>query len=369
MALGDVLSGLFGGGGKKSPSVLGIDIGGSSIKVVQLRKEKGVAVLETYGELALGPYAGSTVGQATNLPAEKIGETIRDLLRESKVTTTSCGVSIPFSKSLLTTVTLPRRPQKELETMIPLEARKHVPVPLSEVQLDWFVLPNPPTISNGKEEESRMVKVLLVAVHNDELKFLEKAIATAGLTASFYEIEIFSSIRASVDEMIKPVFVIDIGAAATKTYVVEHGVVEISHNIPRGGQEMTQTIAKGDGHSLEQAEHLKKTHGLSDASADKYSQKSLELVVSTVFSEAKRVMIEYETTHQKNISKIILTGGGSATKNLLPYAQNFFNIDVMIADPFGKVRAPAFMRTVLQEIGPEFAVACGLALRKLEEQG
>ena len=87
MALGDVLSGLFGGGGKKSPSVLGIDIGGSSIKVVQLRKEKGVAVLETYGELALGPYAGSTVGQATNLPAEKIGETIRDLLRESKVTT------------------------------------------------------------------------------------------------------------------------------------------------------------------------------------------------------------------------------------------------------------------------------------------
>ena len=67
--------GLFGP--KKSASVVGVDVGSSSLKVVQLRKERGVAVLETYGELALGPYTGAEVGQATNLPAAKIGDSDR----------------------------------------------------------------------------------------------------------------------------------------------------------------------------------------------------------------------------------------------------------------------------------------------------
>src|SRR3990167_9376293 len=126
----------------KSSSVLGVDIGSSSLKVVQLKKQGGKAVLETYGELALGPYAGLEIGQATNLTADKITETLKDLLREAKVTTNNCGVSIPFARSLLTLVELPRRENKEEQkTVIELEARKYIPVPISEVQLDWFIVP------------------------------------------------------------------------------------------------------------------------------------------------------------------------------------------------------------------------------------
>src|SRR3989344_2478562 len=110
-------------GTKSSPSVLGVDIGSSSLKVVQLRRAQGAAVLETYGELALGPYVGLEVGQATSLPAEKVAETLRDLMREANVTTSVCGVSIPFSRSLLTLLTLPRRDDPtERKTMIDLEA-------------------------------------------------------------------------------------------------------------------------------------------------------------------------------------------------------------------------------------------------------
>ena len=106
-------------GTKSSPSVLGVDIGSSSLKVVQLRKTQGSAVLETYGELALGPYGGLEVGQATSLPAEKVAETLRDLMREANVTTTACGVSIPFSHSLLTLIEIPRRDDPaEHKTMI-----------------------------------------------------------------------------------------------------------------------------------------------------------------------------------------------------------------------------------------------------------
>jgi len=352
-------------GAKKSKSVLGIDIGSSSLKVVQLRSKGGVAVLETYGELALGPYAGNEVGQATSLPADKIAETLKDLLHEANATTRECGVSIPFSRSLLTLITLPRREDPgEQKTVIDLEARKYIPVPVSEVQLDSFIIPENDPAGNKNPDK---VQVLLVAVHNDELKLLETAVKGADLAASFYEIEIFSTIRSVVNEPVKPVMVIDIGAGATKVYVVEHGIVAFSHNITRGGQDVTQAISTGNNLSLAKAEELKKQHGFSATMNGGYGRESIELVFSSIFAEARRVLAQYETAHQKSVSEIILTGGGGVTKELAEYATKTFSIQVSVANPFNRVEAPEFMRPVLTDIGPEFAVAVGLALRKLEE--
>ena len=359
------LESLFGK--KKAASVIGVDIGSSSLKVVQLRTEGGVAVLETYGELALGPYAGSEVGQATNLPSSKITETLVDLLREANITSTSAGISIPFSRSLLTLVELPRRADPaEQKTVIELEARKYIPVPVSEVQLDWFILPD--SIPEGQPLPEK-VRVLLVAVHNDELTLLEEVVKGAQLEATFYEIEIFSTIRSVVDEPVKPVLVLDIGASATKVYVVESGIVALSHNITEGGQDVTRTIASAHGLTVQKAEALKKEHGFTLQKNSEYNRNTIELVFSRIFEETKRVLTQFETAHSKSISTIMLTGGGGVTKELAAYAQSFFSINVVVADPFGKTQAPAFMRPVLADIGPEFAVAVGLALRKLQELG
>lgn len=359
------LSKLFGTG-SKSKSVIGVDIGSSSLKVVQLRREGGTAVLETYGELALGPYAGVEVGQATNMPAAKIAETLNDLLREANVTTKDAGISIPFSRSLLTLVELPRRNDPtEQKTVIELEARKYIPVPVSEVQLDWFVIPE--AIPEGAEPSPK-VQVLLVAVHNDELTLFEGVVRGSELAASFYEIEIFSTIRSVVDEPVKPVLVLDIGASATKVYVVEHGVVALSHNIPRGGQDVTRTIATSQGITVGNAEIMKKEHGFAKEEGT-YDHRSIELVFSRIFEEAKRALAQYENAKGKQVACLVLTGGGGVTKELAAYAKTFFSVEVKIADPFGKTQAPAFMRPVLEAIGPEFAVAVGLALRKLEEEG
>lgn len=355
---------------KPVKSVLGVDIGSSSLKVVQLRKEKGQAVLETYGELALGPYGGSEVGQATNLSAEQISETLKDLLREAKVTTTVAGVSIPFARSLLTLVSLPYRENPdEQKTVVELEARKYIPVPVSEVQLDWFVVPDKettdPKAASDKKEKKSLADVLLVAVHNDELSLLQNAVKGAGLTASFYEIEIFSTIRGVGIDPVKPVMVLDIGAATTKTYIVEQNVVRFSHTISVGSQDITRAIAAADNLSIAKAEVLKKKTGLADATSGPRS--SLELVFERIFSEARRVITQYETAHKVSITEIVLAGGGGVTKELGTYAHTTFSIPVRIADPFAKTEAPAFMRPVLEEIGPEFVVAVGLALRKLEE--
>jgi type IV pilus assembly protein PilM len=351
---------------KKPESVLGVDIGSSSLKVVQLRKKEGKAVLETYGELALGPYGGGEVGQATNLSSEQIAETLKDLLREAKVTTKSCGVSIPFARSFLTVVSLPYSSNpKEQKTIIELEARKYIPVPASEIQLDWFIIPDDNPSSGpkpGEADRGTKVDVLLVAVHNDELSVLQKTLVDAGLAASFFEIEIFSTIRATVDETIKPVMILDVGAASTKVYVIERGVVALSHSISMGSQEITRAISVSNNLSIAQAEQLKIEKGLTEPAFS-----SPEVVFSRIFAEARRVLVQYETAHKKSITSIILTGGGAITKELGTYAKNTFSIDVQVADPFSRTEAPAFMRGVLQEIGPGFAVAVGLALRKLDE--
>jgi type IV pilus assembly protein PilM len=352
------------GGKKRNKSVLGLDIGSSSLKVVQLRKQGGTAVLETYGELSLGPYAGGEVGQATNLPADKIAENLVDLIREANVTTTDAGVSIPFSRSLLTLVELPKaKTPEEQKTIVELEARKYIPVPVSEVQLDWFIIPD-----TSEKKEQTKVKVLIVAVHNNELALLQNVVKGASLTTDFYEIEIFSTIRSVVDEPVKPVMVLDIGASATKVYVVVHGVVALSHNIPQGGQDVTRTIASVEGVTVAKAEIQKKEHGFGDGQPP-YSRETIELVFSRIFEEAKRVQAQYEASEQMAVTSIVLTGGGGVTKQLGAYAKQFFSVDVKIADPFARTQAPAFMRPVLAEIGPEFAVAVGLALRKLEELG
>lgn len=350
--------------------MIGVDIGSSSLKVVQLRRERGQAVLETYGELALGPYGGSEVGQATNLSVEQITETLKDLLREAKVTTKNCGVSIPFARSLLTLVKLPyRKDPEEQKTIINLEARKYIPVPVTEVQLDWFILPAPEPDEfaekspNDPNAKAQTVDVLLVAVHNDELALLQKVVTGAGLTASFYEIEIFSTIRATVDDPVKPVMILDVGAASTKTYVIEHGVVALSHAISVGSQDITRAISISNNISIPQAEAMKKEEGLSGTD----TLQSSELVFSRIFSEAQRVLLQYETAHRRSVTQIVLTGGGGVTKELGAYAKKIFSIDVHVADPFAKTQSPAFMRPILEEIGPEFAVAVGLALRKLEE--
>ena len=164
--------------GHKGP-ILGIDIGSSFIKVVLIEKVEEKVVLRNYGEIALGPRAGVAVGQATNLPPEKIAEALKDLLKESGITANHTLIAIPFSASLLTVVELPDVAKKELDSMIPIEARRYIPVPITEVSLDWWVLPKSKSKASvgvtavpdteGAKPVSK-IEVIIAAIHNDVIK-------------------------------------------------------------------------------------------------------------------------------------------------------------------------------------------------------
>lgn len=373
-----ILANLFGNKGE--PRALGIDIGSSAIKIVQIKRKGAQAVLETYGELALGPYAGLTVGQAVQLPPEKLAAALSDLMNEKEVniTTKKCGLSIPFASSLMSVIEMPEVNAKELATMVPLEARKYIPVPIEEVMLDWSIIPKSEIRQEAPEEtplgaEPKMISasvpkidVLTVAIHKETIARYQDIVQKAGLDAGFFEIEIFSTMRSVIDEALRPVMIMDMGAASTKLYIIERGIIRLSHTINRGSQDITSTISKSLGITLEQAEVMKRNVGA--IGQDQKLTDLIVLVLDYIFAEVNTTLLSFEKKYNKTVSKVILVGGGAALKGLSDLAKNNFKTEVEMGAPFNKLSAPAFLENILRKTGPEFAVAIGLALRRLAEE-
>jgi type IV pilus assembly protein PilM len=362
---------LFGGG--SGNSAVGIDIGSSSIKIVEIKNKKGKAVLETYGAISLGPYADTDAGRVTNLPAEKIAEALKEVLKQSGTTSSSVALSIPVQSSLIFTIELPPQvKESEISSIVPIEARKYIPMSISEVSLDYFVLPkreisfeeanNPDLPTSGSEK----TEVLVVAIQNEAISKYQSIVSLCSLDASFFEVEIFSSIRANFQHELSPVLLMDFGASRTKLSIVEFGSVKSFHIINRGGADISDTISKSLNIPFSKAEEMKKEFGLFGSPNEKNLADIIKVHTDYIFSETNRVLLEYEKKYNRAISKVILTGKGCLLKGINEEANSNFKAEVVIGNPFSKVQAPAFLEKVLSVAGPEFAVALGLALRKLQ---
>jgi type IV pilus assembly protein PilM len=354
----------------KETSVLGVDIGSSAIKIVQIKKKRGRAVLETYGELALGPYAGIEVGRATSLPVEKIVEALKDVLRESKTTTTICGAALPLSSSLISFITVPNVPEKQLNEVIALEARKYIPVPLDEVMLDWSPIPREDSYVTNEEvskTEKQGSDFLVVAIHNEYLNDYQTIMTASSLHPKFYEIEIFSSIRVVVEQGMQTNMIIDIGARTTKLYIVERGILRASHIINKGGQDITLALSRALSIPVSQAEDWKRAYGLKGGPEHKELTEIITVNLDYILYEANSALLNYQKKYLKNVNKVILTGGGVLIKGFIDLAKISFQTEVAYADPFGRLETPAFLAEEFLRAGPEFAVAIGTAMRMLSE--
>ena len=355
---------------KKEKSVLGIDIGSSAIKIVQIKKKHGRAVLETYGELALGPYAGIEMGRATSLPTEKTIEAVKDIIREAKVSTMNCGAVLPLSSSLISFISIPPVADKQIADVVSLEARKYIPVPLSEVMLDYSIIPKEESYVTEEENtktEKQGKDVLVVAIHNEYINQYQSIMQGTGLVPSFYEIEIFSAIRSVIEQGVGTTMIIDFGARAAKLYIVERGILRSSHIINKGSQDITLALSKALSISIVEAENMKRMYGLKGGPEYKELTEIITVNLDYIFYEANATLLNYQRKSSKNISKVILTGGGAILKGFTDIAKISFQTEVIYADPFGKLETPAFLAEEFAQAGPEFAVAIGAALRALSE--
>lgn len=369
MSFLDQLTSMFAA--KGPDNIVGIDIGGSSAKVMQVRHTLPKPVLETYGEIALGPYAGLEVGQAAgNLPVGTIVEALKGLFEEAKVTSKSFIFSLPLSSTLLTVIELPDLGPR-LKEIVPIEARKYIPMNINEVELSHWVIPKAVHNYVDPDEEERnkqgppKVDVLLAAVHKDVLQRFKDIAAGLGAQNFRVEIEAFGTIRACMGRESQPVSILDIGAASSKLIIVEDGVVRGAHLISVGSQEVTQALARAHGVTLLQAEEMKREFGLLGNPNDPAIAEIARLAIERVLGEAVRIVRRYQQQKRVTMNRIILTGAGSLIKGLPDVAHGGFECPIVYCDSFSRLQTPPALAPYLADAGPEFSLALGLALRKI----
>jgi len=350
---------------KKSPGaeftkVVGIDFGSASVKVVELEAREGIITLTTYGELQLGPYAEAGMGSAVKLPVHKRIEALVDVLRESGVTAKEAVLALSLSDSFVTVMPLQASAEEDIAPRVHVESRKYIPVPLTDVALEWSEIPR------DEDSTQLMREVLLVAIQNESLAVMKSMLDAIQMASKPSEIELFSTLRAITKDTDTSLAVIDIGASISKLYIAEKGFLRRIHRVHSGGTAATNAIAKELGLTFEEAENLKRNYTpVSEHGA--VIKKCIESTFERAFQEFKRVISQYEARSGVALSRVVLTGGVASFSGLESYANYVFDREIEIGNPFTKISYPAFMEDTLKEIAPIFTVALGAALRNFEQ--
>ena len=352
----------------KEKSVLGIDLGSASVKLVQVKLSEEHAKLETYGELATGPYGGKNIGQGVRLSNEKETEVLVDLVRETGATSKDAVVSMPLRHSFVTTVEIPRSTGEDINSIMQFEARRYIPIPISEVVMDWWQVPD-----LGFDEEGTVAspaktatQVILVAVPKEVLDKYKRIVADAGLTVAAFEIEVFSFIRSLLGRERAGVLAVDFGALSTKIALLDQGIIRVNHSIEKGMQDITIALSESLSIGFERAEILKREVGMSSRMEHQEIMKVINPLIDFLLIEIERFVVGYTRKHKGTVSKIIIGGGGALMQGLSDHMVKKFGVEVLTGSPFTRLEYPAFFQPVLKETGPSFAVAVGLALRGLK---
>jgi type IV pilus assembly protein PilM len=242
---------------------VGVDIGSSSTKIVQLSIQDGLVSLDTYGMISNSNYSHVEDGQASFPTVDAASAEVADLMHEIGVLSRRGAVAVPFAESLMQAVELPKRDPEQMKRIIPVESQKYIPIPVNEILLDWYVIPDEESNAFDATKprsttEIHMEKVMLVGLNKTTASKFIAIASRSGLTPEFYEIEAFSALRASLHAKKSPTLVMDFGASSTKIYVVDqHWIMFGARIIPTGGDAITQEIRKKTPMQFAEAEKMK----------------------------------------------------------------------------------------------------------------
>ena len=350
-------------GANGSLGVVGIDIGSSSIKVIELVEQKGVITLSTYGEVQLGPYTNDDVGKSVLLQPEQEQEALVDVMRESAVRAKDAVFAMPLSSSFVTNISIDADIDADLASMVRIEARKVIPASLSEVALDWAEVEV--TKKEGEESTQNKRNVLIASIQNAALERFSMLIQFVGLNKPPTEIECFSSLRGIYKSVEENVAIVDIGAVSSKLYIARKGLLMRMYRVRAGGVLATEAIAKKLDIDFLTAETKKYTMTREQGEFSDI-KRIHDSTYNRAFREFNQVIREYESKTGLTVSTVYLSGGGASFPGMRAHLQSVLDRDVLLANPFSKVAYPAFMEDTMTEIGPSFTVALGAALRSFE---
>ena len=330
--------------------MVGIDIGTSSVKVVEVSRFGGGKTLENYGEIKQ---------EGKILSSDLTAKTIRGILDEAKIKTKAAIFSIPDFSTFCTSFDIPAMTEKEIPEAIHYNASQYITLPISEVTLDWKILPNNPRDKNSS------LKVFLVAMPNQVVAEYQNLARLAGLKLYAIEAEALGVSRALVKKSNKKtVCVVDIGVLSSTINIVDNGFLKKSYSFNFNSNQLMHVISSSLGISQEQAENIKNNEGLLHSRKD--IVKTLYLLIDPLLVEIKSVCAEFLYAEQRQIEEVYLTGGTANLPGLKEYVAESLKKPVYVPNCFSDFLYPPILEETLRDMGPRFSPAVGVALGGLE---
>lgn len=345
--------------------IIGLDIGSTGIKAMELSKKGDQIKVERY---AIEPLEPGIVSERNIVNKEKVITAIKELFKKNKITTKKVCVSIPSSASITRNIKMNGDlNDKEIGSEIELEAEKYIPYALDEINLDY-------TVTGPIEGDEGLVNVLLVVSKMENVDNIEVLIGAAGLVPTIIDVDTFAIERA-FDLVIsklpaqgrqKVIAVFDIGATTTTLNVFDKQKVIYTREQPFGGQLLIDEIQNRYGLTYDEAIVGFQFQNL----PDDYYMEILEPFKQTVAQQISRFcQFFFSAGDYSAVDYVFLTGGGSALPGLESLVQTKLQVKTFSSNPFGDMLIPrhinmdAFKRDM-----PRLMSCCGLALRNLTER-
>jgi type IV pilus assembly protein PilM len=354
---------LFG----RSKSLVGLDIGSSSIKAVELKdlgKGRGHQLLSV-GVESLSPEA---IVDGAIMDSGLVAETIQRLFTTNRIKTQDVAISLSGHSVIIKKISLPQMSHEELSESIQWEAEQYIPFDVDDVNIDYQVLEGPSLSGEGNMD------VLLVAVKKDKINDYTTVLANAGKSAQVVDVDVFALQNAYEANYDVPadrvVALINIGAAVTNIAILQGGSSIFWRDISIGGNLFTEAIQKEMGLPSDQAEMLKRGQDVEGGSPERLSA-VLQQVGEQVGTEIQKTLDFFKATSSSDpVALMMLSGGASRTPNLSTYLGQRFDTQVEVLDPFRKmiVNERLFPADRLEPLASCASVAVGLALRKVGDR-
>lgn len=338
--------------------MLGIDIGTSSIKVVEISRWGEGKTLENYGEIkstALYKEPAKTFERGGYLLSDFfVSRAIRAVLDEARIKTKAAIFSVPDFSTFCTPIELPPMTEKEIEQAVYYTAPQYIPLPITETTLDWRIIGGTPGDKNSS------LKILLIAIPNQVVQGYQKIARPAGLELYALEAEAPAITRALIRDRKKIICLMDIGVQSTTVNIVDKGVLKKSYSFSFNSNQLTYAVSSALGLSYSQAEELKNKQGLISQNVD--LTKTLYLLIDPLLLQIRKISGDFYQEEGKDIEEIYLTGGAANLPGLKEYFQETFKKNVEIPNCFSDFLYPPILEEKIKEMGPRFSVAVGLAL-------
>jgi type IV pilus assembly protein PilM len=346
-------------GKKKSRALVGLDIGSSGVKAVELRKKGQEYELVNIGVENLGQ---DVVVDGDIMDAPSVKDAIEGIFKQNRIKTRDVATSVSGHSVIVKRITVNAANEAELHNAVEYEAPQHITFDIADVYLDYHVLG--PAASGGYD-------VMLVVVKQDKVLRYRNAITAAQLNPVVVDMDAFAlqnayeaNYQPSSDQLTA---LLNIGASIMNIHIVRGDVPLFTRDVPVGGNQYTDTLQKELDLSFEDAEKLKKGQEIPNVSPDAKAAHIRSVSEILLLEIQKTFDFFRQTASGENIQHIYVAGGTARIEGFVDLLKGDFNIPVEILDPFRRIAPTDVDTEMVRDLGTRMTVAVGLALRSFDE--